>query len=758
MSGDLLGLEFTNPTDAEKEEQSNAARRIQAIQRGKQLRKERAEQAEAARKMQAVQRGRNARKLERNKQAEKMTKALKNSFDSKGITWGLHPITQQPACVGIDLSSQHIKSVTLLPEKLPWLQKVNISQNSVTSISSFKDLKFLQSLEARQNKLRSCLDFNPPHYDYDDVCNDNVGSSLVFADLSFNRIVDTSSAARHQYLRVLVLDNNNITSLDGLGDLKYLIELSASHNHIKTLRNWSENNGAKAPRNLQSLNLGNNEIVRIDALGVMTDLQIVNLKGNDIRSLYGLQNCEKLNRLCLDDNPINSTNELDVLSSLNLLQELSLQNAPVQSAEYFRWRTIKRLPHLVSLDGQTVSNEEKVKSDCAHGGDVKRRMDVWQQCVGKQREFIQTVPVIHPPVEKEEEEFRNGTVEQSRTLLYRGRRQMCKESSTIDIYFRGGDGSNYVEAVVYSDSGSFKLFSSLNSSLTQTHAPSVLQGETLFYEARNEPRPIPDIDNSILGVGREDLAAAISQRLQIRIQSKLDNVGIDCSNLSWVQIKEKLSGTNDFTRLVIHPPPVAVGCELLYGMQMCVELTRDIDSRILISASTLDNIRATAFEASYEEDYARLSMADVEGIDAEEFSCESLYQAIIENCLVERPKGSQELTLMIPSPPPDGPTMELEIAKKRARKKFDQLDADGSGTLEGDELNGLAAWVWSAFHPGGEPITEREKAKITKKLTSRLTRSGQMNFDDFQQWFTKTCEDIQSFRKLKSKYGSSRKK
>ena len=54
--------------------------------------------------MQAVQRGRNARKLESNKQAEKMTKALKNSFDSNGVTWGLHPITQQPACIGIDRS------------------------------------------------------------------------------------------------------------------------------------------------------------------------------------------------------------------------------------------------------------------------------------------------------------------------------------------------------------------------------------------------------------------------------------------------------------------------------------------------------------------------------------------------------------------------------------------------------------------------------------------------------------------------------
>ena len=101
--------------------------------------------------------------------------------------------------------------------------------------------------------------------------------------------------------------------------------------------------------------------------------------------------------------------------------------------------------------------------------------------------------------------------------------------------------------------------------------------------------------------------------------------------------------------------------------------------------------------------------------------------------------------------------MELEIARKRAKKKWDQLDADGNGVLEGDELNGLAEWVWTAFHPGGKPISAREKAKMTRKLSKRIAQTGQMTFDDFQVWFTKTCAEIESFRQLQAKHGGKRK-
>ena len=175
----------------------------------------------------------------------------------------------------------------------------------------------------------------------------------------------------------------------------------------------------------------------------------------------------------------------------------------------------------------------------------------------------------------------------------------------------------------------------------------------------------------------------------------------------------------------------------------------------------MDHLRGTSFEVAYDEKYCRESMADCEGIEAHEFeSLDHLYTALAENCEILREKETDMLALSIPAPPPDGPTMEKELARKRAKKKWDSLDADGNGTLEGDELNGLAEWVWTSFHPGGEPITEREKAKLTRKLLKRIAvkHNGQMTFDDFHDWFLKTCDEIEAFRALQKKHGVKKKK
>ena len=42
-------------------------------------------------------------------------------------------------------------------------------------------------------------------------------------------------------------------------------------------------------------------------------------------------------------------------------------------------------------------------------------------------------------------------------------------------------------------------------------------------------------------------------------------------------------------------------------------------------------------------------------------------------------------------------------ALERIRRKFDQMDEDGNGVLEGDEIRQLAPWVLSAFKPDGTP-------------------------------------------------------
>ena len=91
----------------------------------------------------------------------------------------------------------------------------------------------------------------------------------------------------------------------------------------------------------------------------------------------------------------------------------------------------------------------------------------------------------------------------------------------------------------------------------------------------------------------------------------------------------------------------------------------------------------------------------------------------------------------------------LENELKRARKKFDQMDADGSGTLEGAELEELANWVFDSFHIGGEQISAEQKQKEAAKLRKRLDEDGnsKLDFDEFAGWFRRTCDGIAKYRK-----------
>ena len=89
----------------------------------------------------------------------------------------------------------------------------------------------------------------------------------------------------------------------------------------------------------------------------------------------------------------------------------------------------------------------------------------------------------------------------------------------------------------------------------------------------------------------------------------------------------------------------------------------------------------------------------------------------------------------------------------RAKKKFDKLDADGNGVLEGAEIVALSDWLWSMFHPGGVPLTEEAKAEQGAKLMKRLDANGDgvMDFDEFAGWFSRTCESIEQYRQKTSR-------
>ena len=61
----------------------------------------------------------------------------------------------------------------------------------------------------------------------------------------------------------------------------------------------------------------------------------------------------------------------------------------------------------------------------------------------------------------------------------------------------------------------------------------------------------------------------------------------------------------------------------------------------------------------------------------------------------------------------------------KAQKKFDQLDARWQWCYWRERsLLELAEWVWSSFHPGGEALSEEEKAAESSKLLGRLDANG----------------------------------
>ena len=96
---------------------------------------------------------------------------------------------------------------------------------------------------------------------------------------------------------------------------------------------------------------------------------------------------------------------------------------------------------------------------------------------------------------------------------------------------------------------------------------------------------------------------------------------------------------------------------------------------------------------------------------------------------------------------------ELSQQLRRARKKFDQLDADGNGFLSGEEIHNLALWVFGSFNPGEKALPKAIREAEANKLMGRLDANadGKIDFDEFEGWFTRTCASIQKFRRAQAR-------
>ena len=269
---------------------------------------------------------------------------------------GKHPFTMNHAYLALKAPSQNIGDITTIA-KFPNLMYVNLSNNFIEDLTPLSSLPGLVELDVRHNKLKSCLDFAPQRCTSSSAWSSGqkaVGSMLTVAILSNNRISDMGDLTAHEFLECLVLSENLITKITGLQNLQYLQVLDLSYNRINRIE------GLDGLLILE-LNLAGNHLVDVSGLQGLSRLSVLNIANNHIRSLGPLNECTQLHNVDAKDNDIGTIRQVEFLSELQWMHHLELTGNPCCAKLYYRFRVAFRLPNLQMLDGTTISAEEKVR-------------------------------------------------------------------------------------------------------------------------------------------------------------------------------------------------------------------------------------------------------------------------------------------------------------------------------------------------------------------------------------------------------------
>ena len=187
-----------------------------------------------------------------------------------------------------------------------------------------------------------------------------------------------------KFLRVLRVDGNKLSNLDGIGSLLSLEELDASHNEIRSLKALKGTSGV-GMKNLTSLNLSNNLLTgdlsgsdstseKSNAGGggsgvssssssssffaeFLPTLKDLNVSRNKLTSLTGLKGSESITLINASINAISSPSFMNSLGTLPNLLELNLSSNQVSSLPSLSSTTAAAFPALEVLDisGNTIS-------------------------------------------------------------------------------------------------------------------------------------------------------------------------------------------------------------------------------------------------------------------------------------------------------------------------------------------------------------------------------------------------------------------
>lgn len=92
---------------------------------------------------------------------------------------------------------------------------------------------------------------------------------------------------------------------------------------------------------------------------------------------------------------------------------------------------------------------------------------------------------------------------------------------------------------------------------------------------------------------------------------------------------------------------------------------------------------------------------------------------------------------------------QLDKAIICALKKFRQVDVEGHGILEREDLQSILLWLFERFHPCGKPLSRKDMMRVQEELSQACAASeGKLTFDDFGDWLDYIYEDISRVRRV----------
>ncbi|QDZ17520.1 leucine-rich repeat domain-containing protein [Chloropicon primus] len=237
--------------------------------------------------------------------------------------------------------------------KYQHLQRLKLANNRLKTLQGLGSLNNVVYIDASENELTDLLDMTPP------LCN------VSEANFSLNRITQIKTDLEcYKCLKVVNLDNNGLTSLEGLQVLIKLQILSASGNALSSC------SGINKLNQLRVLDVSNNNIEKVTELKDLCSLEILNLSQNKVTSLDSADQLESLTLLDISDNHICILEDFCLLSKLSKLREIKMKGNPCCLAMNSRLHVVKILTQLAILNGEKICVQEKVEAQNLHGADI----------------------------------------------------------------------------------------------------------------------------------------------------------------------------------------------------------------------------------------------------------------------------------------------------------------------------------------------------------------------------------------------------